>query len=88
MTKPCMVVFDDGQCLYVPMGWDTDCDGALCCVGDAVVFPDRTAARRAINISTAYAKLRKSQGLPWNEDFIETIRHVKIAPVVMARADE
>jgi hypothetical protein len=88
MTKPCMVLYDNEQVACVPMGWDTDCDGALCCAGRPVVFPNRAAARRAIRISIAHARLRMAQGRPWNEDFIALIQYVKIVPVVMARADE
>ena len=88
MTKPCMVIYDDEQGVCAPMGWDTDCDGALCCAGNPVVFPNRAAARKAINVSRAFAILERAQGLPYNGEFIEEIRNVTIVPVVMARADE
>ena len=88
MTKPCIVMFDDQMGVCAPMGWDTDCDGALCYAGSPVVFPNRAAARKAINVSRAFARLERAQGRRHNSDFLEAIKHVKIVPVVMARADE
>ena len=42
------------------------------------VIHSRAEARRAIRVSTAYAKLRKAQGLPANDDFLEGIGNVRI----------
>jgi len=65
-----IVVFDDEQGLCVPLGWDGECRGAICCnQGKVALFPDRNSARRAINISAKFAALRKSQGIPENTDF-------------------
>lgn len=79
-AKRFIVVFDDEQCGCWPMSWDADCAGALCgFIGYGVaLFDSRQAARKAIRISTAYAKLRKAQGLPANDDFLEGIAAVKI----------
>lgn len=75
-----IVVFDDEQAACWPMSWDADCAGALCGFSGCGValFTSRQAARKAIRISTAYAKLRKAQGKPANDDFLEGIACVKI----------
>lgn len=74
-----MVVFDDEMGVCAPMGLDADCDGALCAnSGPVALFTSRADARRAIRISTAYAKLRKEQGLPVNEDFLGALTFVRI----------
>lgn len=81
-----IVVFDDEQGLCVPMGWDTDCDGAVCACHDSVaLFPDRTAARKAIRVSTAFAKLCVEQGVPANDDFTTGRKNLRILPL-QARA--
>ncbi len=68
---PCIVVFDDEQGLCCPMAADPDTQGGLCAGdGPVVVFHDRAAARRAIRISAAKARLCKAQGLPPNDDFL------------------
>lgn len=79
-------VDDDARCL--PMQIDTDCDGAICVVmgpGDRpVLFKDRKAARRAIEISRRAALLAKAQGdvVNVNEDFLpENARLIKIRAV-------
>ena len=79
----CIVVFDDEQGLCVPYSLDEECDGALCLNSKPVaLFADRKAAQRAIQISVKYAELRKSQGLPPNDDFLGTNRKcVKIRSV-------
>lgn len=70
-----IVLWDDEMGVCCPMGWDEDCDGALCCITDSVaIFPDRKAARRAINISAKFAQLRRTQGKPVNLDFIGDAR--------------
>lgn len=72
---PFIVLWDDNMGVCCPMGWDDDCDGALCCITDSVaIFPDRKAARRAIGISSKFAQLRRSQGKPVNLDFIGDAR--------------
>jgi hypothetical protein len=80
-----IVVYNDDDCLCLPMQWDSDCKGALCVcgTGDIVVFSDRKAARRAIDISSKFAALCKAQGKPANEDFLGDCRkHVRIMPCV------
>lgn len=77
-----IVVFDDEQQLCIPMGWDADCRGALCVHtgGPVALFESKAAARLAIRISTAYAKLCQVQGKPVNEDFLSGIKCVKVIP--------
>lgn len=71
-----IVVYDDNDCLCLPMGWDDDCAGALCSpTGDRVaLFASREAARKAIDISAKFAALCRAQGKPANDDFIGTAR--------------
>ena len=75
-----IVVFDDEQDACWPMCWDDSCAGALCVLtaGPIALFDSRAAARRAIRISTAYAKLCQAQGKPANEDFLDCIKFVKV----------
>lgn len=79
-----IVVFDDEQGACWPMCWDVDCEGALCGLngGGVALFDDKAAARKAIRISAAYAKLCKAQGKPANEDFLEAIGCVKVVKCV------
>lgn len=71
-----LVVYDDGNCLCLPLVWDKDCEGAIS-VGfleddteTIALFDTRKAARTAIDISVKFASLCKSQGKPANEDFL------------------
>jgi hypothetical protein len=81
-----IVVFDDQQGVCVPMGLSTDCEGAIeATSGDVALFPDRRQARRAIRISTQFARLCREQGKPANDDFIAPgLEHVHIRRVVGA----
>ena len=83
----CMVFFDDDQGLCCPMGWDTECDGALeSCAQDPVVFPSRKAANTAIDISRKHAALRKAQGLYQSTDFLPECRKaIHVRRVVPAK---
>lgn len=84
-AKQFIVVYDSGDGACWPMGWDRDCKGALCALLDHVaIFGSRAAARTAIKISTAYAKLCVAQGQIGNGDFIEGIKNVRIVPCVPA----
>lgn len=86
-----IVVFNDGDSLLIPMGWDSDCDGALCCIsaGPVVVFSDRAQARHAIDVSAKFAALCKAQGKPANDDFLGKFRKfVKIVPCVPEKSKE
>lgn len=83
MSTRFIVVFDDDQGVCVPMGWEDDCEGALCAYGRHVhvaLFNSRADARRAIRISSAYARLRKEQGKPANDDFLAALKCVKVLP--------
>ncbi len=85
MTKPIgyFVVYDNGEAVKNPYGWDTDCAGAVAWGESVVLFPDRQAARKAIEISVAKARLDQAQGRPANGDFLPPYRKcVKIVPVV------
>jgi len=79
-----IVAYDDGDCIFLPMQWDADCEGAICSTSrpDSVaVFPSRKEARRAINISRAFALLEKAQGKPYNSDFTEELKNIHIVPL-------
>ncbi len=74
-----IVMFDtDDNCW--PMRWDTACDGAIAVFapGDIALFKKPAEARRAINISTAFAKLNRAQGKVANNDFLEGRKHVRV----------
>ena len=78
----CIVVFDDDNGLCVPMTADADCEGAIeTGSGPVIVFANRDAARKAIKISKAKAELLKAQGKTANEDFLESIKCIKIRQV-------
>lgn len=66
------------------MGWDGDCDGAICVADPPVVFTSRADAKKAIAVSRANALLRKAQGKFYNSDFTTEIRQVKIIPAVLS----
>lgn len=87
-----IVVYNDDDCLCLPMGWDKDCDGALSTIvggGPVVLFSDRAAARKAIDVSAKYAALCKAQGKPASEHFLgECRKHVRIVPCVAAATTE
>ncbi len=83
----CIILYDDQNSLVCPYGWDDDCDGAVACIigkQAVAVFPDHKAARKAIAISTAWARLNKELGKPACEDFTDPmfrkfIRIVRLA---------
>jgi hypothetical protein len=66
------------------MGWDGDCDGAICVADPPVVFTSRSDAKKAIAVSRAFALLQKAQGKVYNSDFTTEIRNVKIIPAVFS----
>lgn len=77
-----IVVYDDDCGLCVPMGWDADCDGAICSTHESIaLFATRSEAQTAIRISTAFASLQQLQRLPCNYDFIESLKKIKIVPL-------
>ncbi len=76
-----IVVYEDensGMCW--PMGWDDECQGAISAMtnGTVAIFDGKASARQAIRVSTAYAKLRQVQCLPFNDDFLSGIKNVKL----------
>lgn len=76
LVGPFIVIWDDNMGVCCPMGWDDDCEGALCCITDTVAtFDSRKAARKAIDISAKFAHLRRAQGKPVNLDFIGDARN-------------
>ena len=81
----CLVTYDDEMGLCVPMGWDSECDGALECTSPPVIFPNRAAAQKAIRISKRWNALRREQGGIVNSDFDpECVKNVRIVPVISA----
>lgn len=80
-----IVVYDDGEGLCGPYGWDDDCEGAICFWSGhphpVALFESRQAARTAINISRQFAKLCKAQGKPENTDFTIGATRIKILPL-------
>lgn len=83
---PCIVVFDDSDKggMIVPFAWDPDCAGAICCFGrgePVAMFDDRPAARKAIRVSVAFAKLQIAQGKPANTDFTTDLKKVHVVPL-------
>ena len=87
-----IIEYADGDCVHLPMGWDDDCDGAVCVASDAAdiaMFSDRAAARRAIDISAKFAALCKAQGKPANDDFLPASRkHLRIRRCMPNRGAE
>lgn len=83
-----IVIYDDRDCLCIPMVWDDDCEGALCggvAEGERVaLFSSRAAARKAIDVSAKWAALNKAKGVPHNGDFLGKDRkNVRIVPCQM-----
>ena len=90
MTTHYLVAFSDQE-FFFPMTWDKHCDGALCATFDGeppVLFSSRTDARKAIRISTAFARLCKEQGKPCNDDFLDDIKCVMVIPCVTAEQEQ
>jgi len=70
-----IVLWDDQMGVCCPMGWDEDCAGAICCSQKTIaIFASPKAARKAIDISTKYALLRRAQGKNVNVDFLGACR--------------
>ena len=72
-----IIEYNDGDSLCIPMTWDDECAGAVCSGASSspvAIFPDRAAARRAIDISAKFAALCKAQGKPANDDFFPPCR--------------
>lgn len=79
-----MIFFEDGVDCW-PMGWDTDCDGAICIRPlQPVIFPSRKAAQTAIHISAAFSRLNQAMGKPANTDFTTDRKSVLIRKCVIA----
>lgn len=91
MSTKYIVVFEDGMGICVPMALDKDCAGALVGMTGSdpiALFDSRSDARKAIRISTAYAKLCAAQGLPANEDFLTCPKSVRVVPCAAASAPQ
>lgn len=76
-----VVIYDDADCLSVPMAWDDECAGAICAWGPGqkvATFGTRAAAQKAIRVSACWAKLRVEQGRPANTDFTESRQNLQI----------
>ncbi len=76
-----IVAYDNGYGYVCPMGWDDACEGALSGLAGVAVFDSRADARKAIRISTAFARLCAEQGKPVNTDFTEGLKHIYIWPL-------
>ena len=81
--KEFIVVWDDQQGVCWPLGWDDDCEGAICAnTNQVAAFSNRADARRAIKISERFAALCEAQGKPANDDFLgECRRNIHILPL-------
>jgi hypothetical protein len=84
-----MVEYNDDD-LHIPMTWDPDCAGALCCVGadnePVATFATRADARSAIRVSTCFATLCRAQGKPYNVDFLTHLKNIRIRRLDAPRA--
>ena len=68
-----IVVYDDKMDMCMPYAFSKECRGALeptCAGGILALFKTRKDARKAINISAAFARLQISQGVSYNHDFL------------------
>lgn len=85
MSKPCMVIFDDGDLIQCPAETDPNCEGALLIPGSPVrpaIFPDRASARKAVRISTARERLAEAQGKSVSEDWTsDRAKYIKVVDV-------
>jgi hypothetical protein len=81
-SKPLFcIIWDDQQGTAAPMGWDRECDGAVCAIlsGDKLaLFSSRRAARAAIEVSVRHASLCKAQRRTANGDFLEGKRFLRV----------
>lgn len=76
-----LVVYDDQGSLCLPMGKDSECEGAICTATgteSVAIFDSRDRAKRAIKISRLFAELQQAQGKPANSDFLEGYKSVRI----------
>lgn len=82
--KAFIIVYDSDESFCVPCSEDSDCPGAVCTMdnGPIRLFSSRKEAARAIRITRAFALLTKAQGLPYNEDFVEGLKFVRILPCI------
>lgn len=78
-----IVVWDDNACIVSPMGWNDDCEGAIESSCPSVAFfATRAEARKAIRISTAFARLNEARQGTANSDFLPPcLKNVKIRPL-------
>lgn len=87
-----IIVYDDDDCLCVPMKFDADGDGAVCCSNtdaeDSVaLFETKAAAQKAIRISVKFAQLCEAQGKSVNTEFTEGKKNVRIVPCDVFKSD-
>lgn len=76
-----IVIFDDQNGFCIPYGWDVSCEGAIETHGQGVaLFETRKLANTAITISRKFAELQKAQGKPFNSDFSEHRKFIRIVP--------
>lgn len=77
-----IVLYDDENGgLVIPYGWSDDCEGAVEPFSQSVaLFETRKLANQAITISRRFAELQKAQGKPFNTDFTEGRKFLRIVP--------
>lgn len=86
MKKPShfiVVIITDDALFHNPLTWNDECAGSLRCSSPddtAALFTSRADARKAIRISSAFARLEKEQGPIFNEDFITGLKNIHIQP--------
>lgn len=83
-----IIIYADNDQLTCPLQWDADCEGAVhCWMGGkepVAVFKDRKAARKAIEISVAWNRLKAAQDENANDDFTNPAlrKHLRIVPLI------
>lgn len=84
-----VVIYDDQMGMCFPYGWDDSCEGAIAISSeDVALFETRKQARDSINISTCFARLGQSQGKPFNHDFIDSRKLIRIVPATTKGGDK
>lgn len=72
--------FDGG--FVQPYMWDEECPDVLTLAGeddDVAFFESKEDARKAINVSVAFAKFQRARGKPANDDFVgDNLKKIKL----------
>ena len=88
MSKSFVVVFEDAG-LFYPLGWDSDCEGALCqSLHQVAEFFSKSDARRAIDVTVKFSALRRAQGRV-SHDFHRVPRScLRVLPLVPKKVSQ